>query len=289
MIKPIVKWAGGKRQISGIIGQIIPLKFERYIEPFAGGLAIFSMLYNSDRLNGGIISDANRDIMNLYISVRDNPEEVSEELDDIKYANNPESYYAIRKRFNGPRDLDSPYARSAMFLYLNRHCYNGLYRVNSRGEFNVPFGSYARTSLPGREELVSFGKALQGMDLRISDFEQALDNAGPGDLVYLDPPYIPVSKTSFVGYTGSGFSLADHMRLASACRKLDSKGSWFILSNSVSREMIPEYGDFNIMEISARRSINSDARSRSGHREIIVTNITPDLQGSNIPYSSVSV
>jgi len=276
-IKPIIKWAGGKRQLIPQMITNLPEKWNTYFEPFAGGLAMIVALRNMGRISKAVIGDTNPELISLYIEVRDNPEGLIEAMKSIQYINERESYLSARKRFNAIRGTEENRTdRSALFIYLNRHCFNGLWRVNSMGEFNVPFGRYSNPSLPDAAQIMGLSKILQGVDIRYCDFETTLSDVQPGDFVYLDPPYEPVTRTSnFTSYTKNGFTPLDQMRLRDVCRKLDSLGVMFMVSNSLSPSIMELYSEFIIKEVGANRSINRDGRGRTGMTELLITNYLP--------------
>jgi len=276
-IKPIIKWAGGKRQLIPQMITNLPEKWNTYFEPFAGGLAMIVALRNMGRISKAVIGDTNPELISLYIEVRDNPEGLIEAMKSIQYINERESYLSARKRFNAIRGTEENRTdRSALFIYLNRHCFNGLWRVNSMGEFNVPFGRYSNPSLPDAAQIMGLSKILQGVDIRYCDFETTLSDVQPGDFVYLDPPYEPVTRTSnFTSYTKNGFTPLDQMRLRDVCRKLDSLGVMFMVSNSLSPSIMELYSEFTIKKVGANRSINRDGRGRTGMTELLITNYLP--------------
>lgn len=276
-IKPIVKWAGGKRQLLPQMLRNLPIKWNTYFEPFAGGSAMIVALRNRGRIGKAVIGDTNPELVNLYREIRGNAEGLLKALKSIPFKNERESYLSARNRFNEIRGNDENRTeRSALFLYLNRHCFNGLWRVNSSGEFNVPFGKYSNPSLPGTAEIMGFSKILQDVEIRCSDFETTLSDVHPGDFVYLDPPYEPISRTSsFTSYTSTGFTPSDQRRLRDQCRKLDNLGATFMVSNSFSPSIMELYAEFTIKKIDAKRSINRDARGRTGMTELLITNYVP--------------
>ncbi|MGC8506332.1 MAG: DNA adenine methylase [Thermoplasmata archaeon] len=273
-MKPLVKWAGGKRQIIHEMISLVPLGWSRYIEPFVGGGALMVELYNTGLLNGGIISDMNCELTNLYQVVKLNTDELLDFLKSFRLENNRDYYSMIRKRFNEIRgDNSKKVERSILFMALNRLGFNGLWRVNSAGEFNVPFGRYRDPALPTLEHLKAFSTLLTNIEIVCQDFEKTCDQAEEGDFVYLDPPYLPLSRTSFfTDYTPGGFSMKDQLRLLGVCRKLSGRGIKFLLSNSFSQEIKDLYSEYNIHVIPARRSINSIGSGRTGQSELLITN-----------------
>lgn len=268
--KPILKWAGGKRQLLPVLLKNIPDKFNTYYEPFIGGAALLISLYSLNKINNAVISDTNTDLYNLYNTIRKEPQELIDELNNLKFRNSRDDYYRARSLFNSTEDS---VRRSAILIYLNRHGYNGLYRVNSNNKFNVPFGKYSNPGMPSPGNIMALSKILQSCTVMNSDFEVAVMNAVRGDFVYFDPPYMPLSKTSyFTGYTHSGFVERDQERLSRIFKDLSRKGVYVMESNS-STELIRElYKDFSLMEVDARRNINSVGTKRDAVKELIITN-----------------
>ena len=268
--KPILKWAGGKRQLLPALIKNIPEKFNTYYEPFIGGAALLISLYSLNKINESVISDTNKDLYNLYKTIMENPQQLIDKLDNLEFKNNKEDYYKARELFNSTED---PANRSALLIYLNRHGYNGLYRVNSSNKFNVPFGKYNNPGMPSSRNIMALSELFQSCTIMNSDFELTVNNANKGDFVYLDPPYMPLSKTSyFTGYTHSGFDEKDQERLAKSFRELSDRGVYVMESNS-STDFIKElYKDFNLLEVDARRNINSVGTKRNSIKELIITN-----------------
>ena len=206
----------------------------------------------------------------LFQTIREEPQELIEELNNLKFRNSRDDYYRARSLFNSTGDS---VARSAILLYLNSHGYNGLYRVNSNNKFNVPFGKYSNPGMPSQENIMARSKILQSCTVMNSDFEAAVMDAVKGDFVYFDPPYMPLSKTSyFTGYTHSGFDEKDQERLAKSFRELSDKGVYVMESNSSTDFIKDLYKDFNLMEVDARRNINSVGTRRNSIKELIITN-----------------
>jgi DNA adenine methylase len=206
-VRPLLKWAGGKRQIMHHLISKLPEKFSVYYEPFFGAGALFLELYNRGLLKKAVISDLNKELIALYTLVRDRCSGIIEELENIRFINNKDDYYRARDLFNSMESDHNP-EKAALMIYLNRHAYNGLYRVNSSGKFNVPFGRYAHPSLPTPDDIISFSKALSHVKIINKDFETAVSDATVSDFVYFDPPYAPLSRSSdFSAYSSLGFSL----------------------------------------------------------------------------------
>ena len=268
--KPILKWAGGKRQLLPILIKNIPDKFNTYFEPFIGGAALLISLYSLNKINESVISDTNSDLYNLYITIKEDPQQLVDELDNMEFKNSSEDYYKARDLFNS---INDSIERSALLIYLNRHGYNGLYRVNSLNKFNVPFGKYNNPGMPSPGNIMALSELFQSCTIMNSDFETTVSNAGKGDFVYFDPPYMPLSKTSyFTGYTHTGFDERDQERLAKSFHELSDKEVYVMESNS-STDFIKElYKGFNLLEVDARRNINSVGTKRNSIKELIITN-----------------
>ena len=267
-----LKWAGGKLQLIEQFENLFPPDFRNYYEPFIGSGAVFFYLKSKSRPNKVILSDTNEELINCFTVVRDKPSELIEVLLNHRKRHSKQYYYEVR-------DLESyrldSVSRAARMIYLNKTCFNGLYRVNSKGEFNVPFGDYKNPSIFGRNTLYKASQLLQDADLRVMTFDKVLDFAGKDDFVYFDPPYIPLSKTSsFTRYSKSEFSIKDQNQLSEVFRALDSMGCFVMLSNSdhsLTRELYRDY-DKNIVVVRAKRKINSVGSKRGAINEIVVTN-----------------
>ncbi|KUJ94434.1 MULTISPECIES: DNA adenine methylase [Archaeoglobus] len=274
MLKPLVKWAGGKRQLLPELIKRVPSNWDTYYEPFVGGGALLIELYNQRRLKSAVISDLNEELINLYKVVKNNPAELIEALNNPHFKNEKETYLKLRKRFN--EIIGNPeysVERASLFLYLNKHCYNGLWRVNKKGKFNVPFGRYTNPSMPSEELILEFSKMLKNVEILNYDFEEAVKSSREGDFVYFDPPYQPVSDTAyFTDYTSQGFDYSEQKRLAKVCKKLSKRGVYVMVSNSNTDEIKELYDDFYIFVVNANRFINSKADRRKGATEVIITN-----------------
>jgi len=273
--RPFLKWAGGKRQLLPRILALVPTRVRTYVEPFIGGGALFFALAGARRFERAVLGDVNGELINCYETIRDDVESVIVRLSRLR--NTPATYYAIRRQ--SPERLE-PAARAARVIYLNRCGFNGLYRVNSDGVFNVPFGRYARPKICDPERLRAASRALAGVELVRGDFRTVIGRRrlGPDDFVYLDPPYVPISKTaSFTGYAG-GFSMDDQERLAKLLRKLADKGVPALLSNSDCADTRRLYEGLTIESLPARRAINSVASRRGPVAELLV-----QTRGSSVP------
>lgn len=273
--KPFVKWAGGKRQLLPILSQHIPKNFNTYFEPFLGGGAVLFHLISQNSQLKCFVSDLNSTLIQSYVTIRDNVDELimSLEKHSENYFKNSEEYYYKVRDSNPKNQID----QVSRLIFLNKTCFNGLYRVNSKGKFNVPMGKYVNPNIVNKENLQILSNVLQSKEISIKceDFTTALKKAHENDFVYLDPPYQPVSSTAnFTSYTNDNFDYKDQERLFTEFKKLDSKGCKIMLSNSKSQEVIElfsEYSD-NIIEINTNRFINSNSKKRTGHTEILIKN-----------------
>jgi DNA adenine methylase len=261
---PFLKWAGGKRQLLPELRKHMPPRFDRYYEPFVGGGALFFELATNRVPLEAVIGDTNLELIRTYRAVRNDVESV---VDCLKLYKNSESLF-YEARANPPVD-DVEFA--AWFIYMNKVCFNGLYRVNKKGEFNVPFGKYANPKICDEETLRACSVALQDVRIVPWQFEQTVEDASKGDFVYFDPPYVPVTVTSnFTSYTKDGFSSADHQRLADCARDLKRRGVFVVLSNSQCSAIHELYAGWEIIEVDARRAINSKGSKRGVVKEVII-------------------
>lgn len=268
--QPFIKWAGGKRQLLNELLAGLP-KFENYHEPFLGGGALFFELSNINRIKQAYLYDYNKELIITYQVVKDNVLELMKELQKLVYKNDSETFYKIRAK-----EQREALLIAAKLLYLNKTAYNGLYRVNSNGMFNVPFGKYKNPKLFSKAVLLADSNALQSANIYASDFTKVLENAKEGDLVYLDPPYNPVSKTSsFTSYTSLDFGEKEQKKLAQTFRELDKKGCYVMLSNSNTELMKELYFGYNAETVYANRAINCKADGRGKVKELIIRNWKP--------------
>lgn len=267
---PVIKWAGGKRQLLPVILPRLPQRIRTYYEPFAGGAAVFFALAKAGRFQRAVLGDANADLTNIYICVRDEPAAVLAELRKHAKANSEKHFYAQRPLMIG----DHTVRGAARFIYLNRTCFNGLFRVNKAGEFNVSWGKYAAPRIADVDGIERASSALQGVEIVNDDFANVVGFAGKGDACYFDPPYVPASKVAnFAAFHKDGFVAADQERLALVLRTCASRGARVLLSNSDTIESRRIYGiPGNTVEVVwARRNINSDAAKRGAVGEILVS------------------
>jgi DNA adenine methylase len=274
VIVPLLKWAGGKRQLRSELTRRLPDRWGTYFEPFIGGGALLVELANQGRLGGAVIGDKNPELVNLYRIVKRDPERLTRALADEKFRNDNESFRQLKTEFNGLIGTKKrPVDRAALLFYLNKHSYNGLWRVNLKGHYNVPFGKYARLSLPSHQSLLKFSRMLRSVTLMHADFERIVRTAKRGDFVYFDPPYHPLSKTArFTDYTTGGFAFADQERLARVFHRLSDRGVRLMLSNSSTPEIKKLYDSYSIHTVAAKRFINCKGEKRGGAFELIVTN-----------------
>ena len=261
--KPFLKWAGGKTQLLPEIYKLFPKNFNRYHEPFVGGGAVFFGL--NPRLC--TLSDVNGDLINTYTTIRDDVEGLIEEL--RKHRAEEKYYYQMRSlKVANLNDTEA----AARIIYLNRTCFNGLYRVNRRGEFNVPFGKYANPTICNADNLRRVSENLQGVSLRNESVFQISRRVRRNDLVYFDPPYDPLSKTSsFTSYAKDGFGDDEQRKLAAVFARLANRGVHVVLSNSDTPFIRELYKDFKITSVYARRAINSRANRRGKVGEVLVS------------------
>lgn len=270
LLQPFLKWAGGKRQLLPTIREFIPKEFNTYFEPFIGAGAVLFDIQPSI----AIINDINIELINCYQVIRDNPEELMSDLS--RHKNNKDYYYSIRDfdRQESYKDL-SPIQRASRIIYLNKTCYNGLFRVNSEGQFNVPFGNYTNPKILNEIVIKATNTYLISNQITIfnKDFVAATKDAKKGDFVYMDPPYDPLSTTSsFTGYDLNGFDKEDQKRLNALFEKLDKKGCKVLLSNSATNFILDLYKNYKIITVPANRSINSIASGRGKIAEVLVMN-----------------
>lgn len=271
LVLPFVKWVGGKRQLLNEIEKHIPEQFSRYYEPFVGGGAV---LFHVQPKNA-VINDSNEELVNLYNIIKESPEELIEDLK--KYKNEEKYFYEVRgidREKEKYLEL-SNIQRASRIIFLNKTCYNGLFRVNSSGEFNSPFGRYKNPNIVNDVTIKAVGNYLSKNDIQIlnTDYEKSLSKIRKGAFVYFDPPYDPISdSSSFTGYTKNGFDRTEQERLKKVCDKLNDKGVKFLLSNSSTEFIRDLYKDYNIFSIKAKRAINSKGNGRGETTEVLVKN-----------------
>lgn len=265
---PIVKWVGGKRQLMFELIKNMPKSYNRYFEPFIGGGALFFELQPEQ----AYISDMNEELINLYSIVRDN---VYELIDDLsKHEVSKEYFLEIRNIDRTEKYAElSNVERASRFIYLNRTCFNGMYRVNSKGEFNVPFGHYKNPRIIDENNLLNCSELLKKTEIKCADFTEILTKVKKGDFVYFDPPYVPLNETSsFTSYTKDGFDIDMQFKLRDVCDELDSMSVKFMLSNSDTKLVNELYSNYEIKKVFASRQINANADGRGKITEVLVRN-----------------
>lgn len=273
--KPFLKWAGGKSQLLAQLTPCLPPEFSRYGEPFVGSGAAYWRLFalraaGTLHFTGARLTDRNAELINCYHVVRDEVAALIERLTQHRVRHDKAYYYQMRAL--KVEDL-SPLERAARLIYLNKTCFNGLYRVNRAGQFNVPLGSYKNPRIFDVAELLSASRALQGIELAVADFREVLNWARAGDFLYFDPPYAPVSKTaSFTAYTESPFGDKEQQELAAVLHELDRRGCKVMLSNSWVDSILDLYRDFHCFELQAARAINANPDKRGKVSELLAIN-----------------
>lgn len=268
-MKPFLKWVGGKRQLLPDIMPRIPASFQRYVEPFVGGGAVFFHLQPEQ----GWINDLNPELVNCYKVVRDDVEALITHLQQHIY---DKDYYLAQRsldRAEGGLSSLSAVARASRFIYLNRTGFNGMYRVNAKGYFNVPFGRYKNPKIVDATGLRACSDVLQSVTITNLSYADVLAECGPGDFVYLDPPYVPLTQTSnFTQYADGGFGEAAQRDLAAALHHLDQRNVPFLASNAYAPLVFELYEGLSIHIVYAKRAINSDGQKRQAVREVLISN-----------------
>lgn len=265
---PIVKWVGGKRQLMFELLKNMPENYNRYFEPFIGGGALFFEL----QPDNAYISDMNEELINLYQVVRDNVDEL---ITDLQKHDISKEYFMEIRNIDRMEEYKnwSDIKKASRFIYLNRTCFNGMYRVNSRGEFNVPFGHYKNPRILDENNLINCSNLLQKTEIQHADFSEILKEVKKGDFVYFDPPYVPLSETSsFTSYTKDGFDADMQFKLRDVCDELESMGVKFLLSNSDTKLVNELYENYNIKKVFASRQINANVDGRGKITEVLVRN-----------------
>lgn len=271
-VGPFVKWAGGKRQLLAQIRERMPREYNRYYEPFIGGGAVVFDLLPENAL----INDINEALINAYVQIRENVDSFLDNINRIDSAIGEDGkayYYSMRNLYNMKLEkMQYDIELAALFVFLNKHCFNGLYRVNSKGLFNVPYNNSKRVSYD-EESIRMTSDYLKRVTITTGDFEDACRNAGRGDFVFLDSPYAPLNPTSFESYTKEGFTLESHERLARLYDELTERGCYCMLTNHNTELIEQLYGNkgYSISVVNVKRMINSDANNRKG-QEVIICN-----------------
>jgi len=263
-IKPFLKWAGGKTRLLPSLRQSLPPKFNRYFESFVGGGAFFFDLQPTD----AVLGDSNPELMNCYQVVREKPKDLITTLSKLRV--NKSEFYRIREL---EAERLSPVIRAARLIYLNKTCYNGLYRVNRQGRFNTPYGQHSNVILVDPENLIAASAALCKAELVCADFAKIVDKAQRRDFIYLDPPYVPVGKFSdFKRYTKDQFYEADQERLAQVFRELATRGCFVLLSNSFNAKTVKLYSGFVQRTVKMPRFVNCKGEGRGHVKELLISN-----------------
>lgn len=292
MAKPFLKWAGGKTQLIPEIEKTLSFEITRkkftYIEPFVGsGAVLFWMLNKFQNLEKVVINDINEDLINTYKTIASRPKDLISSLQTLqnefhrlegKDEAKKEYYYSKRELYNTRKEEQS--LQAALFIFLNRTCFNGLYRVNRKNEYNVPMGSYKRPTICDTENILVVSQALQKVEILCGDYQETLNFANNNTLFYFDPPYKPLSETSsFNAYAKDEFNDNEQIRLRDFCHKLDALNHTWILSNSDVKGKNENdnffddlYSNFNIQRVDARRSINANPEKRGALKELLITN-----------------
>ena len=271
--KPFVKWAGGKRQIIDKLKKYLPEDFDTYYEPFVGGGALLFELSPQK----AVINDSNEELINVYkvLCNEEKFKKMCHTLNHYETSHSEEFYYEIRNKDRNKKSFNrlADYTRAARTIYLNKACFNGLYRVNSKNEFNVPFGKKKKVNTYEGSNLITVSNYLTMNDVKIlcCDFEEAVKDAKKGDFIYFDPPYDSDTST-FNSYTETGFDKDEQRRLAKVYKELDQRGCYVMLSNHNTKLINELYKDYNIHVIEAKRNINSDGKKRGKVEEVIIIN-----------------
>lgn len=283
--KPPLKWVGGKTQLLPKLLEIFPRKISHYFEPFLGGGAVFWALANEKQFQRASLSDTNADLINVYRVIRDYPDELMDWLraEEVSYAEDPATRYGQLRNPGPTWDFSHSLDQAGRFIFLNKSCFNGLYRVNGKGGFNVPWGKKAKVRSFDPANIRACSQVLSDVEsLNTLDFAQAVQGAGKDDLVYLDPPYVPLSPTSnFTSYSADGFGLAEQQRLADCFRQLSERGVLVVESNSDTEIVRDLYRGFEMHTVQARRAVNSKGTGRGPVGELIIVNrpSMPNLEG----------
>jgi DNA adenine methylase len=263
-VKPLLKWAGGKTQLLPDLRKAMPPKFSRYVEPFLGGGALFFNLSHP----GSLVADSNQELIHFYAMVRDFPDALFDAANAIPITK--ENFYRVRSQ--SPDSL-GPIQRAARFIYLNKTCYNGLHRVNRKGQFNTPFGGKTTVMILDKENVLKASEVLKLSELVCADYTAIIQRVTPGDFVYLDPPYMPIGKyADFRRYTSQFFSEQDHVRLAEEFSKLAERGINALLSNSFNERILTLYRGHWHSCVAATRQINCQPTGRGKIKELLVSN-----------------
>jgi DNA adenine methylase len=269
-MKSFLKWVGGKQKLFKELSSFFPKEINNYYEPFIGGGSVYFNL--SHKITGNVnLSDLNSELVNTYNVVKNHPNDLIDELYNFQ---NTKNYFLFVRSWDRNDDFLKirDVKRAARFIYLNKTCYNGMWRVNSKNQYNVPYGGYKKEFSPDIETIKSCSLALQKANIKCHSFQQIMNNVKGGDFVYLDPPYIPLNVNSFVSYTQNGFSQDLHLELKNFCWELTKKGVYFVQSNSSSPLTYSLFEGFDFYQIEAHRFINSKADRRGKIKECVISN-----------------
>ena len=271
--RPFLKWAGGKTALLPKILPLLPAKINTYYEPFVGAGAVFFALANEKRFTAAWLGDANEELIDTYIAVRDQPEDTVDRLRTYASSHCETHFYEVREK--NPKKAWDYCGIAARMIYLNRTCFNGLYRVNKKGKFNVPFGAYKNPTICDEVNLLACSLVMHstgGLKGFRADFEATVADARRGDAVYFDPPYIPLSPTSnFTAYAKGGFGEQEHIRLRDCFAALDARGVHVLLSNSDTPLVRKLYKGFKLEEVQAPRRVNSKGGKRGNVGELLIS------------------
>lgn len=295
-----LKWAGGKKRLVALLDKLTPNDIDRYFEPFLGGGAFFFYLIQTRKPFNAFLSDSNPQLINTYRVVRDNVKELIEILENHQnkyYKNGEKYYYSVRdnnkvNQSNIQNNINSATEVAGRFIFLNKTCYNGLYRVNKIGNFNVPHGRYFNPKICNKEKLIECSNLLNRseVDIRCDIYKNTTSKCQEDDFVYLDPPYFPVSRTAnFTDYTKENFGVQQHAELANEFDRLNEIGAKVLLSNSNSDYVKSLYDKHRILKVKSQRNINCDAKRRSDHHDLIITNFNKNNKIKNVGSSIVKV
>lgn len=291
LAKPFVKWVGGKSQLLEEIREKYPSKIEKYCEPFVGGGAVLFDVLSRYQPETVLINDINKELVNTYVQIKYNCTEMIDQLSELQTAykshsleENKAFFYEKRTRYNELKvngNNDENLEKAVLFIFLNKTCFNGLYRVNSKGMFNVPFNNAKNPLLCDKDNLLACSKLLQNVEMQIGDYKECMNFIDKGTFVYIDPPYRPITKTSaFTSYSENGFSDKEQIELGRFITEISDKGAYILASNSDPKNADKNdnffdelYSNFEIKRVSASRMINSNAKKRGTINEILITNI----------------
>lgn len=285
-----LKWAGGKKRLASTLFKLAPNNMENYYEPFLGSGAFFFYLSQTKKKFKAVLSDSNSELINVYKQLRDNTNELIEILSKFQtnyFKNREKYYYFIRDEYITKNSIEL----AARFIFLNKSCYNGLYRVNRLGNFNVPHGRYMNPKICNKEKLIDCSELLRISDATIvcDTYKNIISKCENNDFIYLDPPYFPISKTSnFTDYTKECFEILEHNELAKEFERLSSIGAKAVLSNSNSEYIKSLYKKYNIIKIRSLRNINCNPHKRKDHYDLIILNYDKKINNVKIICSNNS-